>query len=76
MKVLGDSISYLESSLSGRRQKVLECIQSVSVMGQYLGCQNSNSASSSKFQHLALLELLVALVLHQGDSPDLIFAIL
>ena len=30
----------------------------------YLGCQNSDSASSSKFHHLALLALLAALVLH------------
>ena len=29
-----------------------------------LGCQNSDSASSSKAHHLALLALLVALVLH------------
>ena len=42
-----------------------------------LGCQTRDSAtvSSSKFNHSALLALLVALVLHQGDSADLIFAI-
>ena len=55
-------------------------------------CQKSDSASSSKFHHLALLvalvshssnfhhwpllALLVALVLHKGDSADLNFAIL
>ena len=54
-----------------------------------LGYQTSNSASSSKFHHLALLvalvlcssnfhhlpllPLLVALVLHYGDSADLNF---
>ena len=41
-----------------------------------LGCQTSNSASSSKFHFLVLLALLVALVLHSGDSADLNFAIL
>ena len=56
------------------------------------GCQTSDSASSSKFHHLALLvvlvshssnfhhwpllALLVALVLNYGDSADLNFAIL
>ena len=56
------------------------------------GCQTINSASSSKFYHLALLVVLVscssnfqhwpllalfvALVLHKGDSADFIFAIL
>ena len=38
-----------------------------------LGYQTSDSASSSKFHHFALLALLLALVLHSGD---LIFAIL
>ena len=41
-----------------------------------LGYQTSNSASSSNFHHLALFALLVALVLHKGDSMDLNFAIL
>ena len=40
------------------------------------GYQTSDSASSSKFNHLALLALLVALVLHEGDSADFNFAIL
>ena len=42
----------------------------------HVRCQNSNSASSSKLYHWPLLALLVALVLHYGDSADLIFAIL
>ena len=57
----------------------------------YLGCQNTDSASSSKFHHLAFLALLVALVSHssnfhhlallvalvlRSDSSDLNFAIL
>ena len=38
-----------------------------------LGYQTSDSVSSLKFHHLALL---VALVLHKGDSVDFNFAIL
>ena len=40
------------------------------------GYQTSDSASSSKFHHLALLALFVALVLHYGDSAYFNFAIL
>ena len=40
-----------------------------------IGCQTSDSASSSKFQHLAWLALLVALVCFFDDLADLNFVI-
>ena len=40
------------------------------------GYQTNDSEGSSNFQYLALLALLVALVLHLGDSADFNFAIL
>ena len=49
------------------------CTGEASVNDLTLEYQTSDSASSSKFNNLALL---VALVLHLGDSGDFNFAIL